>query len=129
MPCFLSASKLAPLKQIWTFWTSMLRDFRLTLPWRTSQSGGSLMEKICSDPRNCHIENFLTSYLIALSLFSCHLSFNPDRTVQLRLQIRLDDFRKLQNARNISNQDQSEKLSFETLNFYTYATRVIYTVS
>ena len=66
---------------------------------------------------------------VKLSLTNCHYidsyyKFNPDGTVQLRLQIRIDDFRKLQNIRNISNQAQSEKLAFETLNFYTYTTRV-----
>ena len=54
-----------------------------------------------------------------------YLILNPDGPIQLRLQIRIDDFRKLQNKRNISNQAQSEKLSFETLKFYTYTTRVI----
>ena len=76
MPCFMSASKLAPLKQIWTFWTSTLKDFRLTLPWKTSQSGGNLVEKICSDPRNCRIENFKSSYpIVPIALSQSFLSF------------------------------------------------------
>ena len=37
--------------------TSRNRDFRLTLPWRTSRSGVSSRERICSDPRNRHFEN------------------------------------------------------------------------
>ena len=39
---------------------------------------------------------------------------------KLRLQIRIDDFRQLQDARN-----NTEKLAFEVLEFYTYTTRTL----
>ena len=44
---------------------------------------------------------------------------------KLRLQIRIDDFRKLVDNRFNSNNLQKQKLAFDTLNFYTYATRVL----
>ena len=44
---------------------------------------------------------------------------------KLRLQIRVDDFRELVDKRNITTDEQSQKLAFDTLNFYTYATRVL----
>ena len=44
---------------------------------------------------------------------------------KLRLQIRLDDFRELQDKRNLSSREQNEKLASDTLDFYTYTTRVL----
>ena len=44
---------------------------------------------------------------------------------KLRLQIRIDDFRKVQDTRNVSNKKQNQKLAFDTMNFYTYTTRVL----
>ena len=106
--------------------TSRNRDFRLTPPWKISLSGVSSRARICSDPRNRHFENlFFSAEQVYISpLDTNYLIFNSDGTLKLRLQIRIDDFRKLQNTRNISNKARSEKLSFETLKFYTYTTRV-----
>ena len=44
---------------------------------------------------------------------------------KLRLQIRIDDFRELQDKRNLTSKIQNEKLAFDTLEFYTYTTRVL----
>ena len=44
---------------------------------------------------------------------------------KLRLQIRIDDFRKLQDGRNLSSKTQNQKLAFDSLQFYTYATKVL----
>ena len=44
---------------------------------------------------------------------------------KLRLQIRIDDFRELIDKRNTTTDEQSQKLAFDALNFYTYATRVL----
>ena len=44
---------------------------------------------------------------------------------KLRLQIRLDDFRELQDKRNLSSREQNQKLASDTLDFYTYTTRVL----
>ena len=44
---------------------------------------------------------------------------------KLRLQIRIDDFRELQDKRNLTSKTQNEKLAFDTLEFYTYTTRVL----
>ena len=40
---------------------------------------------------------------------------------KLRLQIRIDDFRKLLQEKN--NSQNNEKVAYETLQFYTYVTR------
>ena len=40
---------------------------------------------------------------------------------KLRLQIRIDDFRKLLHEKN--NSQNNEKVAYETLQFYTYVTR------
>ena len=42
---------------------------------------------------------------------------------KLRLQIRIDDFRKLHEERNKSRND--EEIAYDTLQFYTYVTRVL----
>ena len=42
---------------------------------------------------------------------------------KLRLQIRIDDFRKLHQERNKSRND--EEIAYDTLQFYTYVTRVL----
>ena len=42
---------------------------------------------------------------------------------KLRLQIRIDDFRKLHQERNKSS--ESELTAYKTLQFYTYVTRVL----
>ena len=44
---------------------------------------------------------------------------------KLRLQIRIDDFRELQDKRNLTSKSQNERLAFDTLDFYTYTTRVL----
>ena len=44
---------------------------------------------------------------------------------KLRLQIRIDDFRELQDNRNLSSKEQNEKLALDSLDFYTYTTRVL----
>ena len=44
---------------------------------------------------------------------------------KLRFQIRVDDFRSLTDKRNSTTKKQNQKLAFETLEFYTYATRVL----
>ena len=44
---------------------------------------------------------------------------------KLRFQIRVDDFRSLTDKRNTTTKKQNQKLAFETLEFYTYATRVL----
>ena len=44
---------------------------------------------------------------------------------KLRFQIRVDDFRRLTDKRNTTTKNQNQKLAFETLEFYTYATRVL----
>ena len=40
---------------------------------------------------------------------------------KLRLQIRIDDFRKLLQEKN--NTQNNEKVAYDTLQFYTYVTR------
>ena len=40
---------------------------------------------------------------------------------KLRLQIRIDDFRKLLQEKN--NSQNNEKVAYETLQFYNYVTR------
>ena len=44
---------------------------------------------------------------------------------KLRLQIRISDFRELQDKRNLSSREQNQKLASDTLDFYTYTTRVL----
>ena len=44
---------------------------------------------------------------------------------KLRLQIRIDDFRELQDKRNLSSKEQNEKLALDSLDFYTYTTKVL----
>ena len=44
---------------------------------------------------------------------------------KLRLQIRIDDFRELQDNRNLSSKEQNEKLALDSQDFYTYTTRVL----
>ena len=44
---------------------------------------------------------------------------------KLRLQIRIDDFRELQDNRNLSSKEQNEQLALDSQDFYTYTTRVL----
>ena len=44
---------------------------------------------------------------------------------KLRLQIRIDDFRELQDKSNLSSKEQNEKLALDSLDFYTYTTKVL----